>query len=175
MTSCSWSINGLDGRREDGLGDARVRMLAENIRGRLIVSANSCVRRPNGVVSGALNRTAVDVADEDGLGRADRWLHSIEARGGTEASPALAAALDLLERHNKGRRARWRSCSSRMAPLETKALCSKECRENRAIRLFAVGVDTAISQGFLANLARVGRGTSTFVAPERRSRTRWCR
>ena len=28
-----------------------------------------------------------------------------------------------------------------------------------------VGVDTAISEGFLTNLARLGRGTSTFVAP----------
>ena len=115
---------------------------------------------------GDLTGPQLMMADEDGLGRADRWLRGIEARGGTEASPALAAALDLLEQPQQG--------SSRTLAIvfitdgavgNEGAVLERVQRANRAIRLFAVGVDTAISEGFLTNLARLGRGTSIFVAP----------
>jgi Ca-activated chloride channel family protein len=42
------------------------------------------------------------VADEDGLGRGERWLRGIEASGGTDLAPALAAAVDLLKQRAGG-------------------------------------------------------------------------
>ena len=38
-------------------------------------------------------------------------------------------------------------------------------KEIGSSRIFTVGIDTAVNQGFLSRLAALGEGTSTFVEP----------
>jgi uncharacterized protein with von Willebrand factor type A (vWA) domain len=106
------------------------------------------------------------VADEDGLGRGERWLRGIEASGGTDLAPALAAAVDLLKQRPGG------PARTPVILLITDGAIGNERdvleqaqRADRAIRLFTVGIDTAVNGGFLSRLAQIGRGTSILVEP----------
>jgi Ca-activated chloride channel family protein len=106
------------------------------------------------------------VADEDGLGRGVRWLRGIEASGGTELAPALAASVDLMEQRPGGpARASVIVLITDGAVANERDVLEQAQRADRAIRLFTVGVDTAVNAGFLSRLARIGRGTSIQVEP----------
>lgn len=105
-------------------------------------------------------------ADEAGIERGEKFLRSIASRGGTELDAALGAALEAI-------RAR-RDAGTRIpvVVLLTDGQVGDESRILKRIqeqvgdaRVFTVGIDTAVNEGFLRRLAALGGGTSTFVAP----------
>lgn len=104
-------------------------------------------------------------ADEDGTGRGESWLRKIAARGGTEILPALTEALDLFARASeKTRTAVIVLITDGQVGNEGAVLKLIQNADSR-IRLFTVGVDSAVNSGLLSNLARIGRGTSVIVEP----------
>lgn len=101
-------------------------------------------------------------ADEDGIERGARYLRGITSRGGTEMDGALAAALKLPQEPGR----------SPVIVLITDGQVGNESeilkRAQKGIgdaRIFTIGVDTAVNEGFLKRLAAAAGGTSTFVVP----------
>ncbi|HQR36817.1 MAG TPA: VWA domain-containing protein, partial [Blastocatellia bacterium] len=105
-----------------------------------------------------------DAANRD---RGSRYLRGIESRGGTEMNAALDAALGALAK-------RGASANERETALilltdgeigdESRVLANIQNHLGRT-RLFTVGIDTAVNDGFLRRIAKLGRGTATFVEP----------
>jgi Ca-activated chloride channel family protein len=105
-------------------------------------------------------------ADEDALARGERWLRGIGARGGTEVDAALADALALLEARAdaSGRQAAIVLVTDGQVGNEG-AVLKRLGQARGEVRLFVVGVDTAVNAAFLDQLARAGRGTAALVEP----------
>jgi Ca-activated chloride channel family protein len=105
-------------------------------------------------------------ADERGLDLGNKYLRSITARGGTELYHALREAISCLKQRS--------NASGRMPVivLLTDGQVGDEARILKEIqtqlddsRVFTVGIDTAVNEGFLKRLAALGGGTATFVSP----------
>lgn len=102
-------------------------------------------------------------ADEAARGAGHAFLRGIDARGGTELNPAMNETLKKL----KGAEGR--------APVVVvitdgqvgnEAAVLMRVQEGAGdVRIFTLGIDTAVNQGFLKRLAALGGGTSTFVEP----------
>ena len=106
------------------------------------------------------------IADEGGLTRGERYLRSVEARGGTELTVAMAAALDAVGKRAEG------AGRVPILVLLTDGQVGDESSVLRRLqttlgeaRVFTVGIDTAVNDGFLRKLAALAGGTSTFVEP----------
>jgi Ca-activated chloride channel family protein len=105
-------------------------------------------------------------ADEAGLDRGEKWLRGINARGGTELDGAMREALQ---------QSRSRAGSEGRAPVvvlltdgqvgDESGVLKRLQAEVGEARVFTVGIDTAVNDGFLRRLAALGGGTSTFVEP----------
>jgi len=105
-------------------------------------------------------------ADEAGLDRGEKWLRGIDARGGTELDGAMREALQ---------QSRGRAGSEGRAPVvvlltdgqvgDESGVLKRLQAEVGEARVFTVGIDTAVNDGFLRRLAALGGGTSTFVEP----------
>lgn len=95
-----------------------------------------------------------------------RYLREVESRGGTELDAAVAAALRVLA---------GRASTVGRAPvlvLLTDGQIGDEHRVLRRlqgelgeVRVFTVGIDTAVNESFLTRLAALGGGTATLVEP----------
>jgi Ca-activated chloride channel family protein len=106
------------------------------------------------------------IADESGLKRGEDFLRGITSEGGTELDQALESGLYAMNHRND---------ASKRIPvvvLLTDGQISDESRVLARIqkeigksRIFTVGIDTAVNQGFLSRLASLGKGISTFVEP----------
>lgn len=105
-------------------------------------------------------------ATEDGLQRGENFLRSISSNGGTELDHAIEAAISAMPKRDKTK--------SRIPiiVLLTDGQIGDESRVLKRIqkelgdtRVFTVGIDTAVNQGFLSRLASLGGGTATFVEP----------
>ncbi|HNG92219.1 MAG TPA: VIT domain-containing protein [Acidobacteriota bacterium] len=113
------------------------------------------------------NRQVVfSTADEASLDQGEAYLRKVTARGGTELDMAVSHALQAIARREES--------TPRMPVivLLTDGQIGDESRvlkriqqELGAARVFTVGIDTAVNEGFLRRLATVGGGTSTFVQP----------
>ena len=106
-------------------------------------------------------QTAVP-ANEQNLARARRFVSNLEANGGTEMLPALQAALVDNDRKNTE--------EVRQVVFITDGAIGNEDQLFAAIhdglgrsRLFTVGIGSAPNAYFMANAARQGRGTFTFM------------
>ncbi|MDQ7824988.1 MAG: VIT domain-containing protein [Candidatus Eremiobacteraeota bacterium] len=106
-------------------------------------------------------------ATEAGIARGEKYLRGLSARGGTNIFGALRSALDVLERDNLRK-----SAGVPVIVLITDGAVGDEMQITRyvrsrgeGVRIFAVGVDTAVNKGFLSHLASLGRGTASFVHP----------
>jgi Ca-activated chloride channel homolog len=104
-------------------------------------------------------------ADEGGLERGHKFLHGIFAQGGTELGAALDAAIHSIS--NRGDRSR-----DPIVVLLTDGEIGDESRilkhvqdQAKDVRIFTLGIDTAVNSGFLKRLAQLGRGTCAFVQP----------
>jgi len=105
-------------------------------------------------------------ADEAALERGEKWLRRVEARGGTELDAAMAQALQQLRGRAgaEGRAAVVVLLTDGEVGDESSVLKRLQSEAGDA-RIFTVGVDTAVNDGFLRRLAALGGGTSTFVEP----------
>lgn len=105
-------------------------------------------------------------AGEAAQERGEQFMRALDARGGTEMDAALGAALAALrERRQAGGRAP-------VVVLLTDGQVGDESRILRRIqqeigdaRIFTVGIDTAVNEGFLRRVASLGGGTATLVEP----------
>lgn len=109
---------------------------------------------------------AFRVADEEGLAVGEKWLRDVDARGGTELTGALSTALKAVA--NRGADAHRMPILVLLTDGEVgdESSAMKEVQRNLGdARLFTVGIDTAVNDGFLRRLASLGGGTATFVVP----------
>src|SRR5437762_4820540 len=105
-------------------------------------------------------------ADEGALERGEKWLRRIDARGGTELDSAMAETLQQIRLGTEG--------GGRVPVVvlltdgqvgDESSVLKRLQAELGGTRVFAVGIDTAVNDGFLRRLAALGGGTSTFVEP----------
>jgi Ca-activated chloride channel family protein len=99
--------------------------------------------------------------------RAVEFLSRLDARGGTEMAAPLIQALDLLGGAEPGR--------DRILVLVTDGQVGNEDQVLRllaprleGVRVYAVGIDTAVNEGFLRRLAVAGGGACELVESEDR-------
>jgi len=104
-------------------------------------------------------------ANEAGIEKGDKYLRTIEARGGTELYLSIGDALQMISRERQ-------STAMPVIVVLTDGQVGDEARilkriqkEIGDVRVFTVGIDTAVNEGFLSRLASLGGGTSAFVAP----------
>ncbi|MGV8123190.1 MAG: VIT domain-containing protein [Candidatus Xenobiia bacterium LiM19] len=104
-------------------------------------------------------------ASEAGIEKGDRYLRTIEARGGTELYLSIGDSLQMISRERQ-------STAMPVIVVLTDGQVGDEARilkriqkEIGDVRVFTVGIDTAVNEGFLSRLASLGGGTSAFVAP----------
>jgi len=106
------------------------------------------------------------VADQAGIESGTKYLRKIEARGGTELNRALVSALKVMKN---------RTDTAKRAPVIvvlTDGQVGNEVGILRNIqtdlsdnRIFTIGIDTAVNDGFLKRIAALAGGTCTFVQP----------
>lgn len=106
------------------------------------------------------------MADEAGIEKGEKFLRTVTARGGTEIDHALGEALRAIDGRDEG------AGRSPIIVLLTDGQIGDEGRVLKRIqrevgdnRVFTVGIDTAVNEGFLKRLATLAGGTSTFVTP----------
>jgi Ca-activated chloride channel homolog len=114
------------------------------------------------------------VAGDHARFQAVEFLSRLEARGGTEMAAPLARALDLLT----GPQAGDQQGSGRRDPALVLVTDGQVGNEDQILRLLAprlggvrvytVGVDTAVNEGFLKRLAGLGGGACELVESEDR-------
>jgi Ca-activated chloride channel family protein len=99
--------------------------------------------------------------------RTVEWLGRINARGGTEMAQPLAAGTNILKRTEEG--------VERILVLVTDGQIGNEDeilrrlgRDIEKIRIFTLGIDRAVNQGFLKRLASAGGGYCELVESEDR-------
>jgi Ca-activated chloride channel family protein len=105
-------------------------------------------------------------ADEGGVEKGEKWLRQISARGGTEIDGAMGAALQQIR--NLGETAGRVPVIVVLTDGEVgdeSSLLKRLQTELGDARVFTVGIDTAVNDGFLKRVAAIGGGTSTFVEP----------
>lgn len=90
------------------------------------------------------------------------FLRGIDARGGTELNPAMSETLKKLK-GSDGRAPVVVVITDGQVGNESAVLASAQGAGD--VRIFTLGIDTAVNQGFLKRLASLGGGTSTFVEP----------
>jgi Ca-activated chloride channel family protein len=109
-------------------------------------------------------------ADEAGLEKGEAFLRSIDARGGTELDAALGDAIAALT----SPRGDSESATGRLpiVVLLTDGQIGDESSVLKRlqtllgeVRVFTVGIDSAVNDGFLKRLAALGGGTATLVEP----------
>lgn len=104
-------------------------------------------------------------ADEAGLEQGEAFLRQINARGGTELDLAMRKAIGVFAQDEKHE-------GLPIIVLLTDGQVGDESSVLKGIqtslgeaRVFTVGIDTAVNDGFLQRLAGLGGGTATFVEP----------
>jgi Ca-activated chloride channel homolog len=105
-------------------------------------------------------------ADEGSIDRGEKWLRAVAARGGTELGVAMAEALGAMRARGEtaGRVPVIVLLTDGQVGDESRVLKKLQAELGDA-RVFTVGIDTAVNDGFLRRLAAIGGGTSTFVEP----------
>ncbi|MBK7995055.1 MAG: VWA domain-containing protein [Blastocatellia bacterium] len=105
-------------------------------------------------------------ADYYGLEQGERYLRGINAAGGTEIYKALVEAMKMLEQRRDSYRRVPVIVLLTDGEVGNESQVLKEAQQRLGVtRLFTIGIDTAVNQGFLQHLANVGSGTATFVTP----------
>lgn len=98
------------------------------------------------------------------VGKARQWLETVDARGGTEILRSVRWLVDLARSAGERRHL--------SAVLITDGQVGNEAeiyrylqREAPPLRLYTLGVDSAVNEAFLRQMARLGRGTCELVTP----------
>jgi len=100
-------------------------------------------------------------ANSDNLRRANRWIQSLYAGGGTEIGAALEAALDSNVDSARVRQIVFITDGSVGNEAQVFATLSTLLGNNR---LFTVGIGSAPNTWFMRKAAELGRGTYTYIA-----------
>jgi Ca-activated chloride channel family protein len=105
-------------------------------------------------------------ADEAGIAAGEKFLRSIDSRGGTELDPAFAETLDLIDRRAErdGRVPVVVIITDGQVGNES-AVLKRLQGDGGDTRVFTLGIDTAVNGAFLKRLASLGGGTCTCVVP----------
>lgn len=104
-------------------------------------------------------------ASESGVEQGNRFLRQITSRGGTELDMAVSEAQRAIAiRKNQQGLPIIVVITDGQIGDESRVLKRLQT-ELRDTRVFTVGIDTAVNEGFLSRLANVGGGTSAFVTP----------
>lgn len=105
-------------------------------------------------------------ADEGGKQAGERYLRTVGARGGTEMHRAMQEAiLNMKSRSDAAMRLPVIVILTDGEVGNESPILKHIQSELGDTRVFTVGVDTAVNDGFLNRLAALGGGTSTFVQP----------
>lgn len=103
-------------------------------------------------------------ATEEAVSAGLDFLTTVDAQGGTEIGRALIASCDRFEK--------LEDCKDPIVVLITDGHIGDESdvlklvqQKVSNIRVFTVGIDSAVNYGFLERLARLSGGTSAFVNP----------
>ncbi|HEY7160380.1 MAG TPA: VIT domain-containing protein [Acidobacteriota bacterium] len=105
-------------------------------------------------------------ATEDGLQRGENFLRSITSTGGTGLDGAIQAAISAIaERAHKQNRIPVIVLLTDGQIGDESRVLKRIQKQLGDIRVFTVGIDTAVNHGFLSRLASLGGGTATFVEP----------
>ena len=107
-------------------------------------------------------------ADEAGIEFGAKHLRTVDARGGTELNGAVLQALQAM----KNRSGNKKSARLPVVVVLTDGEVGNESAILKNIqtelsdnRIFTVGIDNAVNDGFLRKLAAIAGGTCTFVQP----------
>jgi Ca-activated chloride channel family protein len=100
--------------------------------------------------------------DQSSLKKADRWIAGLRDMGGTEMLPALQEA--FKGETPAGRLRTVIFITDGQASDEPRLTAFVE-RHRHGAHLFTIGIDTAVNESLLKQLARVGGGTCELVAP----------
>ncbi len=105
--------------------------------------------------------------------RAVEWLARLEAHGGTEMAPALAAAAKLLRSQGRSEEETREAIlvvvtDGQVAGEDAVLRALAPGRGKRPVRVFAVGIDQAVNLGLLRRLAQQGRGWCETIESEDR-------
>ena len=105
-------------------------------------------------------------ADEAGLEAGEKFLRTIDARGGTELDPAMKETLDLIGRRkeDEGRVPVVVILTDGQVGNES-AVFQRIQKDGGDTRIFSVGIDTAVNEAFLKRISSLGGGTCTCVVP----------
>lgn len=105
-------------------------------------------------------------ADEAGLAAGEKFLRTIDARGGTELDPAMKETLSLINQRKEaeGRVPVVVVLTDGQVGNES-AVFARLQKEGGDTRVFTVGIDTAVNAAFLQRIASLGGGTCTCVVP----------
>src|SRR5882672_5755754 len=105
-------------------------------------------------------------ADEAGLSAGEKFLRTIDARGGTELDPAMKETLDLIGKRKDadGRVPVVVILTDGQVGNES-AVFARLQKDGGDTRVFTVGIDTAVNAAFLQRVASLGGGTCTCVVP----------
>ncbi|HVE38976.1 MAG TPA: VIT domain-containing protein [Planctomycetota bacterium] len=105
-------------------------------------------------------------ADEAGLEAGDKFLRTIESRGGTELDPAMKETLELIGKRkaDEGRVPVVVILTDGQIGNES-AVFQRIQKEGGDTRIFTVGIDTAVNEAFLKRVSSLGGGTCTCVVP----------
>lgn len=108
-----------------------------------------------------MSRDFLPVTDRE-VGRADAWVHALQARGGTVMLPAIQAA--LAGPPAPGRLRTVLFITDGQAGDEAR-LAAAVHHGRGAARFFTLGIDTAVNASLLRQLARLGGGTCELCTP----------
>ncbi len=100
--------------------------------------------------------------DDASLAQADAWVARLQARGGTELAPALAAGLAGA---TPAGRLRTVLLVTDGQSNDEQQLLQVVAHQRRGARVFPLGIDTAVNVALLEQVARVGGGAATFCTP----------
>jgi Ca-activated chloride channel family protein len=105
-------------------------------------------------------------ADEAGIAAGEKFLRKIEADGGTELASALVLTLARISARKDatGREPVIVLITDGQVGNESEILKAVQ-RDTAGVRIFTVGIDTAVNDAFLQRLSALGGGTCTCCVP----------
>ena len=116
--------------------------------------------------SPSLNHPYFVDADESGIQRGNDFLRKVQSRGGTQIDIAMQSALQVVQQLNSGPARIPVIVLLTDGQVGHEGIVLNRVQTNAgSTRIFTVGIDTAVNEGFLRRLADIGRGTATFVQP----------
>lgn len=117
-------------------------------------------------MSGDWNDNRFIPANLAGIYKGEAYLRTIDARGGTELDSAMYYGLQSFASRSRatGRAATMVLLTDGQVGNESEILRRIQY-EIGDVRLFTVGIDSAVNTGLLKRLASLGGGTATFVQP----------